>query len=560
MDDKPIKLSLQLPQRTRSSLTFASADSRSIKSWLQSLPKTDFSQCSKALSSALGELAELNISAQGLLSLVELFRPVVYYVSGQVSRNKLPEGLLLGKEQRMYFASNQKLHERLLSCYKSVIQIAVDKHEGHSPFLDKPLHRAISDSGHLLLLIQEHYRNLPPAIWKETHQLVLFSEQQQLQDHNVDDQQTTKARKLTISDQYKRMLLLGHCRSNQLLHTEIRQVYKALCLWAPHARLQGQVDKSTWFVVNTEADAGLHYSLSEIDESGSELRGLNTKILSAHLKKMVTSVDGNKPGSLSPELLKHLAAAWGAPTARRHMRHPASGDYHISYGSSAAHYYLSEKNAFDDMVKQHLDTNQAGKSGFLPDKSSVWDDAHDADQDDDLVSGSADTPIEIQFENTEEGQSLYPALTASAINTSAIGFCLKLKDTPETKLRPGELVVINEDAIGQWSLGVVRWIHAGEKDSIIFGAELLSSSAKPCAIAPLKKTQNASHYQRAFVLPVVLALTDQPTLITSSFPFTSGMKFMLLEGGKIRKGQLLECVETTAGYSQYQFRLIENSL
>ena len=195
----------------------------------------------------------------------------------------------------------------------------------------------------------------------------------------------------------------------------------------------------------------------------------------------------------------------------------------------------------------------------MPDKSNVWDDVHDAEVNEDLVS-SEDTPTEVQFETSTNDRPLYPSFAASGINTSASGICMKLLETPEAKLIPGELVAINEDTSDQWLLGVVRWVHADAQNQIEFGAELLSANPKPCAITPLQKTQNASHYQRAFLLPIIPALLNQPTLITPRVPFSSDLKFMMLEGGKIRKGQLLECAETTSSYSQYEFRLLENSL
>ena len=557
MDDKVQLLSLEVPPRDSSSLTFASADSKSINNWLQALPKTNLPECSKQLCSALAELATFNMSAQELLTLVELFRPVVYYVSDQISRNKLSEGILLEKEQQKFFILKQQLHESLLACYKAVIQIAVEKNIENNELLGKSLHRIFSDSCHLLLLVLEHYRNLPKLIWLEAHQLLQFAEQQQLEGMDFDDPQTS-VRKLTIIDQYKRMLLLSHSRSNQLQRSEIRQVYKALCLWAPHAKLLDSVEKNTWFIINTKTDQGLSYSLSEPDGSRPELRSLNTRVLSAHLKKVLTSIDESKPGSLSAKLLEHLASAWSAPAQRHHIRHESSGSYHVSYGSSAVHYYLSDKTPFDDMVK-HSDTSHAGKSGFLPGKRDVWDDAHDAEQNEELTS-SEEAPAEIQFETSNETKPLYPSFSAEAVNTSASGICLELLDSPETRLLPGELVAINENINDQWLLGAVRWVHADAENRVQFGAELLGASTRPCAIAPLQKSQETSLYQRAFLLPVIPAVTDQPTLITPRIPFSSGMKFMLLEGGKIRKGQLLECVETTSGYSQYEFRLLENAL
>ena len=555
MDAQIEKTQLQVPERNLKTLTFCSADAQSLNQWLQALPRTNLPDCAKKLGFALQELAKLNMTSRELFGLIELIRPVVYFISHQINRNELTEGIVHTEQQLSLLTKCQQLHLLLFTCYKAVVDISVQKDESDSSLV-APIHRAIADSHSLLLLMQEHYRSMPEAVWLDTHTLLYIAEKNELLECSLDDPLTAKTRELTIIDQYKRMLLLSHCRSNKLRQSEIRQVNKALCLWAPHGKLTRQPDQNCWFMVNTLSDEGLHHALTETSKNHPGLKGMDTRILSAHLKKVASSIDENKPATLSKKLIQHLASAWGAPIQRRHIRHEGSTSCSFCYGSSATHYYLANKQAFDDLVRLHSDSHKTGKSGFI-DKGDVWEDAHDVEQDENQPSEEKGS---LDFETVPDDTPLYPSFAGKILNTNASGYCLQVGATPDITLVPGELIAVQESAPGKWILATIRWVHAVDDSKVMLGAELLSANTKPCAITPLKKTRDASHYQRSFLQPLIPALDNQPTLIIPRIPFTAGMKFILLEGGKIRKGQLLECIESTPSYSQYQFRLLENAL
>lgn len=555
MDSQIERTQLLVPQRNLKALTFCSADAQSINEWLQALPKANLADCAEQLNSALQELAQCDIAAKALFPLVEQLRLVVYLISNQIQRDELSDGILLSDDQLQSLSLCQELHENLLLCYKAIIDSSL-KNNDIDAFIAAPVHRSISESLTILLLMLEHYRSMPERLWLEAHFLIDFAEKKQCQDSSLDDPQTSKARGLSILDQYKRMLLLSHCRSNQLQISEIRQVNKALCLWSPHGKLLDIIDSNCWFMVNTVADEGLHYALTEASIENKDLKGLDARVLSAHLKKVASSIDDNKPTALSKKLILHLASAWGAPTQRRHIRQADSGNCQVCYGSSSTHYYLSNKVLFDTMVSQYSGALGSGKSGFTPDKTSVWDDAHDAENDEALISADKSS---VQFKSAKNNTPLYPCFSGSIVNTSASGFCLSLQSLPSALIIPGELIGIQEGNHQHWILACIRWVHIHE-EKVILGAELLSANNKPCAITALKKTQDVSHYQRSFLQPVVPSLSNQPTLITPHIPFVSGMKFNLLEDGKVKKGQLLECIEATPCYSQFRFRLLGNKL
>ena len=544
---------LQVPERNLKALTFCDTETEPFNQWLEALPKTNLPDCSKKLGFALKELSRLDVDASELYGLVELVRPVVYFISNQISRHELPEGIIHTEQQLSLFTKCQQLHLLLLTVYKAIIDRCLEKQED-SERLASLLHRALSESHSLLLLMQEHYRGVPENLWRETHILIQIAEKNRLQSSVLNDPLTSKIRELAIEDVYKRMLLMSHNRSNQLRQPEIRQVNKALSMWAPHGKIIPQPDQSCWFMINTLSDEGLHYALTESNAAHPGLRGMDTRLLSAHLKKVAESIDGSKPESLSKQLIQHLSSAWGAPAQRRNIRHEGSEGCLLCYGSSATHYYLLNKQSFDEFVGQHSDTLVAGKSGFTAQESDVWEDAHGVEKN---VGQSGSDKGTIDFEQVSVNSDLYPTFSSKIVNTSAGGYCLQLKTTPDINLVPGELVAVQEASNRQWMLASVRWVHAIDDTTIKLGAELLSAKTTPCAITPLNKTRDASHFQRCFMQAAMPGLSDQPTLVTPRLSFSAGMKFILLSDGKKTKGQLLECIESTTNYSQYQFRLLD---
>lgn len=560
MDSQIERIQLQLPQRSLSSLTFSATDPQALGQWLNSLPKANKVQSAQALDTALDELVRIDLPAAQHWSLIEQFRPVVYFLTNQINKQFLNNAIVFNDEQQKDYDICQHLLGTLLKAYKAVVQSCLNRPSPDSP-MAVALHRAVSESASTLLLAFEYYRPVSDNLWYELHSLYRIADAQGFLDFQLDDSETSKARKLSIADQYKRILLLSRSRYNQISSQEIRQVYKALSLWAPHAKLGPAESIRSWFVVNLSADEGLHYATMDPNTATDGMLSLDARLLTSHLKKLSSSITEDKPGALSRRVIEHLALAWGIPAKRKHQRQHTSGQCTTCHGFNAIHYYLSDQKAFDDLVIEHTATaTHVGKSAFSSnDSSDAWTEAHDA-RPADGEKLADNKPETINFQKATDNGPLYPTASCSIINTSASGFCLKLKHTGQKQLRVGELLALQEEGQTQWLLATIRWIQAKGQNELTIGLELLSVAVKPCALTPLKKTMSTSHYQRGFILPVMPFINEQPTIITPRIPFRNGLKFILLHGGKIRKGQLLECVSNTPSYSQFQFRLLESEL
>ncbi|WP_422136213.1 hypothetical protein [Endozoicomonas sp. ALD040] len=556
MDAQNERIPLQLPSQSLNTLSFSQTDVHGVHQWLSELPKIDRSLSFKSIGQALEELARLKVQPSLQWSLVEQFRPVVYFLVHQSQNQVLKDIITFNDAQQVEYDNCLKLLLRLLRVYKVIVRSSQNQEDASSP-LGAALHRSLTESASILLFTCEYYRPAPERVWLEMHTLYFTARTQNLDTFSLEDAITTKARKLSLSDLYKRALLLSRSRSNQLRPQEIRQIFKALCLWAPHSKLEPVENSRSHFVVNLDSDEGLLYSSLLEGEKNDHLMALDSRLLTAHLKKLSESVSEEKPGALTKRVIDHLAAAWSLPGQRKHQRQTSSDSCEICFGFSAVHYFLHGQQSFDEMVSRHIAHNQSGMSSFSSnDSSDAWSEAHDTHTDEDTKMSTSTSSI--QFTRSGNQGSLYPVYDCSIINTCAGGYCLSTSGDLERQLRTGELLAVRETGQKNWLLAAVRWVQVNNQKDLLIGLELLSASTKPCALTPLKKNMDTSHYQRAFLLPVMPAVNDMPTLITPRVSFKSGLKFTLLQGDKIRKGQLLECISSSPGYRQFKFRLLED--
>ena len=153
----------------------------------------------------------------------------------------------------------------------------------------------------------------------------------------------TKPRRRRADDRrrYLRIALLATAKPNQLRQKDLSAVFNALDQWTPRIRIGAPAD-DTLFVVDLDADAPPSYR--ELgSHTGTALRGISTDVLvyelEAYLAEMASDVP--VPDYVSPDLLRHLAHAWGMMKKRSFRRSRSSGTMKICIGMRTLHYYVS---------------------------------------------------------------------------------------------------------------------------------------------------------------------------------------------------------------------------
>ena len=212
------------------------------------------------------------------------------------------------------------------------------------------MHRATADLSCALLRTYEFYTDAPPQAWYELNQIYRLADELGIATSSYADEQSRGGGVLTIADAYLRIALLAAAKPNQLRQKDLAAVFNALDQWTPRIRIGAPAD-DTLFVVDLNADGPPSYR--ELgSHTGDALRGISTDVLvyelEAYLAEMASDVP--VPDYVGPDLLRHLAHAWGTMKKRSFRRSRSSGTMKICIGMRTLHYYISGGVEFADQL------------------------------------------------------------------------------------------------------------------------------------------------------------------------------------------------------------------
>jgi len=566
MQGKTLIPDLMLPEQKLQNLSFCDASPKPFKHWVSSLPMANIGQSSRQLYNAVVELNQLVLPAQQRLQLLELLRPRIYFVCEQLSQHYLGHSIALPEKQRKIANLCQALQLHLAHGYKAVFMDVVEK--GAPDKLRQSLcqagHRAITDLSATILRSTQLYGPNPLRSWQEAHQIFRYILAKGLGNTVINDSTNKLQQDTSVEDAYKRLLLLGSSRPNQLRQSELAQIYQLFESWTEFCYLSDEHVGSALFVINTERDIGPVYRSLLRDEITPACLGFDTTDLAQRLGDYLEASISRKsnpqqflevPFRVSDAVLLHLTQAMGTHTKRSFNRMSGDGLLQVCVGMSSVHYHCAGNltfNAFLSEPEQTPDSNI-----FLKRKNDAWADAFDADGSDNF--SNADTPINFRGAsgNVEDGTAnakSYPVYRVPLMNTSPGGYCLKWSADMPPALQAGEVVALREADNHPWSIGVIRWIRQIKGEGTHVGVELLAPNAAPCGVRLLQKSGQSSEFLRALLLPELNSIDQPATVITPRVPFQSGHRIVLYHDLETEQTQLSRRVSATGSVSQFELK------
>ncbi|MGQ7274285.1 GTPase [Marinobacter sp. V034] len=575
-----LKPDLTLPEQKIASLSFCDATPKAFAKWIGALPIANIGETSRRLYHAIIELNQLMIAPQQRLALLELVRPRITFVCRELSRHYLGLAIALPEKQRKIANLSQALQLHLANGYKtSLIELldagSIDKNRKSIAMAS---HRVISDLGQTILRAQQLYCPSPSKSWLECHRVYRFATRNKLADIAIEDEDLMHRKASTISDAYKRIVLLGCCRPNQLRQNELVNAYELFENWTDRVDCSVESLGSALFVINLERDAAPIYRSLLQDDAGGDCIGFDTVALSTeiaeHLHAKQNRHGGNSdfevPLNVSDNLLTHLSQALGILTKRNFKRIHSQGALQVCVGLSAAHYYIAGEKTFKQFVasgETKPTEDDEEENQFLSRarrRNDAWANAPDATPIDDVLSTSADTPITFRgaggsVETEGHRVTQHKIYRTPLVNTSPGGYCVSWESEMPPSLQTGEVLAVREQDSHPWSVAVVRWIRQLRSQGTQIGIELLAPNASPCGVRLIQKVGNSSEYLRGLLLPEVSAIDQPPTLITPRLPFQQGSRIMLLQSGREDSGQLSKRTAATGSISQFELRLQNRS-
>lgn len=572
-----LKPDLRVPEQKTASLSFCQTSPKAFRDWVNQLPMANIGEASRQLYHAIIELNHLFIAPQQRLQLLELIRPKIHFVCSELSRHYLGMAIALPEKQRKIANLSQALQLHAASGYKLCVLEFLDNGglDKHRKAVAKAIHRAISELAATIVRSHQLYCPSPAQSWLECHRLFRFAHRNKLNGLSVDDETLSHRRTSTVEDSYKRILLLGCARPNQLRQAELAQVYDLFENWTHLVSCGPETDNDSLFVVNMERDtAPIYRSLLE-QKPGNDSYNFDTRELSEHIIESLHSrhqknghADSNLelPSRVSDTLLTHLSQALGILAKRNFNRISSQGTLEICVGLTATHFYVAGAKTFNEFVSGndnghhehgHDLDNQFMRSSRR--REDAWAGAHDAGPNDDPIQ-SADTPINFRNSigatpDSEHDRRRPQSHHALLINTSPGGYCVGWETNVPASLQAGEILGVREQSNHPWSIAVVRWIRQVRNQGTQVGIELLAPSAAPCGVRLIQKVGNSSEYLRGLLLPEISVVNQAATLITPRLPFQSGSRISLLHDGREDQGTLSRKISATGSISQFELKL-----
>jgi len=565
MAGKAGKPDLALPEQKLSSLSFCEASPRVFREWVEGLPIANVGESARQLYHAVIELNQLDITPALRMKLLGQLRPQLNFICDQLSQHFLGRSIALTEKQRKVANLAQALQRHLATGYKIVVSQLAD-----TPNPDKQkmanaqaCHRAISSLGSTLLRASQLYAPSPGGTWYEAHQIFSWALARQITGIAIEDPVNQHHRRTTVEDAYKRLLLLGCCRPNQLRQKELAEVYSLFECWTAHTRILQRGMNDALFVINLGQDAPPTYRNLLRTPLTTQHIGFDSTELAEGLAALANNRNAAPPADapelpvkVSDALLMHLGQALGVLTQRSYRRIESSGSLQVAVGMTSVHYFSAGQVAFNRFVdSQDTEPPQNVFLGAAQRRNDPWASAFDAGHHESMTS--PDAPINFRGSGGDmagDSEHAYPLYEVSLENTSPGGYCINWDAEMPSSLQTGEILGVRENVDHPWSVALIRWIRQGGQRSAQLGIELLGPGAMPCALRLDNKSGSGSEFLRGLLLPELSAIGQPATLLTPRMPFQTGHRITLLRDGEQETAQLSRRVSATSSISQFELR------
>jgi hypothetical protein len=567
MDGTFLKPDIRVPEQKTASLSFCDTTPKAFKKWAGLLPMANIGEVSRQLYHAIIELNQLFLPPHQRLQLLDVIREKIHFVCTELSSHFIGTAVSMPEKQRKIANLAQALQLHLSGGYKlCVIELLnAGTPDKNRKALVIAIHRSIAELSGTILRAYQLYCPTPPNSWLDCHKLYKFALAHQLTAIKVDDATPSQRNSSSIDDAYKRILLLGCARPNQLRQTELSQLFTLFEPWTDLTDFVPGDQGDSLFVVNMRADKSPVYRslLGEAEEG--DFFSFDSSRLSAQISQAIQTADSDEASELtlpphtSDTLLIHLAQALGTLAKRNFNRVTNQGSLELCVGLTAVHYFMAGRKTLNDFTRQpeaeDTEDNMFIRSSTR--KNDAWAGVRD---DDNRVEGmlAGNAPINFTSASARASAVLKNAPGAcrtKMINTSPGGFCIVWDSQIPSSLQTGEILGVREQNSQPWSVAVVRWIRQIKNEGTQIGIELQAPTATPCAVRLIQKLGNSSEYLRGLMLPEISVINQPSTLIVPRIPFQSGNRITLLIDDQEEQGQLLKKMTATGSINQFEIKL-----
>lgn len=531
---------------------------KSIKEWIEHLPKANLGETSRQTYSLLLESNQQLLTTSQRNDVLSNLNEIVTYISNGLTKHYVGQSVSLSEKQQKVANFSQALDIEVAIGYKTIIEDLVADEKFQSNLLIIAINACMFYFYKIQMRCYQLYRDLPAGMWHEMHVLYQLAEQNDLHENKINLLGTS----LNIKGTYKNILLLSTTNPNQLRQTEISEIAKSLSKVSHKYKLDSAPDGEYDFIVNLNSDAApFHRSLLR-DEMKANYRGFYLRDIVTELEHELQHKEKQQRLlGLSDRTQRHLLQAWGALTTRTFARTPGQGSIQVSIGLTASHHLINEQmyggNDDDDIPvkgEKLLDTLEGsmrnamlmgGNEGNMhlgggKQKSTSWSSKSNAPvlkedsmwdslyrKKETLTKYDDSKPYQFIERAKDDPLHAFDYKTAAVINISPGGFCLLIDAPLPKQTQAGEIIGLletSEDGEILWNIGTIRWMKRMKDAGLELGVQLIAPNGIPVRGQLLTSHANDNHFQRCLMLPAIDSIGQPQTILTSPLPFKEQVK------------------------------------
>jgi len=553
---------------------------KKIEAWIESFPKANLGETSRLIYNALVETNSTIYNYTDRTRFLEILQEPLHYITEGMRKHFIGVGFPLPEKSKKVATATRKIYTEVATAYKIALN---DMLSAHSIFPDNRLrtlilHRTMTSLSRELLTSYQIYSPYRKHIWHELHKIYSVAKEKKCLNTSVNDADQEISRKTSISDEYKRILLLSLSSPYCLRHGEVNKIYAALDRWSGLIDIfefSKQAYSKGVFAVDTKSDLPPRYlAINPSDHNTSHFFLISTEQLTSKLRhKIQNSEDvvsttlvglNMQQTDLSHDLLRKLLNSWGHIPKRAFPRSSKGEKISVAMGLNSAHRiifdtatgkYNKRRNQFDEPAKfESLSVLNGTES-----KNDVWNMVYPAsDKTNNIIEFESATKTTITDEQLEKH---YSTENWEILNESAGGYCIRCKNGCASKVQVGELIGIRRSGDGhtwKWGVGTVRWMRFSESRELQLGIRMITPDAAAVGLKTTADDNINGNYHRTLMLPQLQTINQPATLITPPVPYRVGSKVEIKILGKKIKVELTKQLTNTGLFAQFQFTTLEN--
>jgi len=543
---------------------------------------------------------EINVRSQIMALILPLLDDLINSVRSAYLNASLP---LVEKQQQVALMIQELLTEVGYG-YKIVVKDLMDDktNGGVNPaILAQSIYYAMCFLSRQLVDCYALYRPEPPKIWLELNQLYLYAEQQGF--HNVTlnpinaKQEPSPA---TISNAYRRIILLTLANPYHLMQGEAVKMYTRLIEWAPNCDIlplrKANLPEGKLFVDLAMDAPPLFTPKGTAAIKPKQGRLLEIKnvmgLLNAEIRNVATRVKkgGRVQSSLAQRMDRDMyfrwCEAWGIRRERMSHRIATKVPTEVISSLTLAHNFISGDKPFNPEDTElkirgvEARTHSSSSLTLMPEETQPWTQEAGAA----LRTGNEQVqiPRHSQFDTggetqkdiwikvyatsaqtvrelTGESEMTFNVYSCQIENTNQGGFGLHCDVKVDPPVRVGELIASrNTENVHDtaWGIGVVKWIKVGTK-AMHLGIRTISEDAQAVAAKAVAGVGTGGEYYRALITPNLDPSRFPTTIIVPAAVYDIDSVLMLTFEERILYARLTRQLEATTAFSHYQFELVK---